>query len=1546
MKIMPTWDSFRAKYPSEEIQRARFEDLARALFCHRFDIKYGIFQYVNHAGNETNTVCVGDEVIGFQAKYFKDEIDDQNIIHSITKAKSRNPEQTKIIIFTNLTFGNPPKGQQMTSKQRKIEDAAVANDLTLEWSMDTMILDQVAPSDWIYDVFFGTEPNLMTFLNEEKDNTARILQPIKSQIIHNNHEIKVNRNLQIETIKNAINAHNHIILHGEGGCGKTAIIKDIYNEIGIDIAFCIRKAQSLKGLSLNEIFRLTNNYSAKHFVNLFKDTEYKVFVIDSAERLQEIEDQTTLFNLVNLLIENDWSIVFTVRNNYLSDLCYELEAINPVNFQCVSVDNILEKELGEYAINNQIVLPENSFFRERLCNLFYLNLYIRYYDNVSAKSSYNQFIDFVWVEKITSRLKLNGINFKRENCFKELIKDRIMSGAFFLNYDKLDGEALQALVRDEIIGESNNGVFITHDIYEEWGVLKFIDNCWRRRQNVLDFFSNLGTTFLVRRTFRQWLTDNIDKSKDCISEILELITNDIVESIWRDEIVVAILLSTYCEAFLQDIESKLVEKDSSLLKRLTYLLLIACKRYDRTVNVKGEEYHIYMPYGQGWSAFINWIYAHKDHDISIPNKVNIIYEWTLYNKVGDTTRYAGLIALDILSQTENGVRIYDSSLKERLCQVICNSANVMKEELSMLLDKINENKWVKHNDPYNALSLYILTRPKYAQNLIFSVPGKVLDLAKLYWISEENKEDDDVYRHRSTIDIEYQFGLRDFEFRNNYSPAGADQSPVYTLLCASPQSTVDFIVELINYSIEYYYTSANTLNDIDEIDVYHKGTVTKQLGSYYLWSIYRGAIHITIPCLLQSIHMALEKYLMELDKTNVGFVKTILDYILLKSRSVSLTAIVASIVMYNPDRYWRYALDLFRTKELFDYDSTRCMDENDHSWLIGMDAWSDQNIAQERSDSANLDFRKQNLEAICVRYQYFRTSNLTEEDSNYIVKEIHNIIDIHYERAKTFNPNERNLYEILLYRMDRRTHKPQVSEYNGQTCIELCPQLPQKLKEYSEKGIERGQKPMRFSFLHTWAYKKLRHEDSSVYVDYENNPSFIIKTIKELNEAISNGEELLPLDEYSKYAATGILVRDFYDELTDEELIYCVSIIDEMLEKYLSDSYSPQMSDGLECCVHALPTLFMKNSNVINKYGQLLIDILLDKTAIGQYKRICDYAIESIQEANLWSTHYEMMSSLLEDYVKAINIVDKLIQEEICNTRRNHIWGIPSYSKETIRTLVHDFISSTKSICINKSNDLERLEILLELIPADTKEPILQNYVKETLPYIANSLKEDRNNRYNRVIYLYKAFAHFVLNRDIEDIEGYILPLLSSVNGEKNTEYFLLEFIYTEDRLNKPENFWHVWKLLYKTVTERGVWYNGRVLGIYMLTDHMALDEGKWRSFNKGNTWLFDKLSIDCGREPIVMFSIAKSLNGLANDYIEQGIEWFYRIVHKYSAIELRDYQSNTIYYMEKLFSKYIRQNRMTIRSNNMKKQKIIDILSFMVERESVQAYMLREYLA
>ena len=121
MITMPTWDAFRHKFQSEVQQREKFEDLARSLFCLRFGIKYGIFQCINHAGNETDTINDGTNIIGFQAKFFKHEIDDNNIIESIQIAHRHNPLQTKVIIYTNLTFGNPPAGKAKTIKQEKIE---------------------------------------------------------------------------------------------------------------------------------------------------------------------------------------------------------------------------------------------------------------------------------------------------------------------------------------------------------------------------------------------------------------------------------------------------------------------------------------------------------------------------------------------------------------------------------------------------------------------------------------------------------------------------------------------------------------------------------------------------------------------------------------------------------------------------------------------------------------------------------------------------------------------------------------------------------------------------------------------------------------------------------------------------------------------------------------------------------------------------------------------------------------------------------------------------------------------------------------------------------------------------------------------------------------------------------------------------------------------------------------------------------------------------------------------------------------------------------
>ena len=107
--------------------------------------------------------------------------------------------------------------------------------------------------------------------------------------------------------------------------------------------------------------------------------------------------------------------------------------------------------------------------------------------------------------------------------------------------------------------------------------------------------------------------------------------------------------------------------------------------------------------------------------------------------------------------------------------------------------------------------------------------------------------------------------------------------------------------------------------------------------------------------------------------------------------------------------------------------------------------------------------------------------------------------------------NYANMWKILLYRIDRRTHKPHISKGDNQTYIELCPQLPDELQKDSENSVSESQNMMRFSFLHTWAHKRLRYENASVYQDYEDKPHAVLNTIKSLREAVTNGEPLLPL---------------------------------------------------------------------------------------------------------------------------------------------------------------------------------------------------------------------------------------------------------------------------------------------------------------------------------------------------------------------------------------------------------------------------------------------------
>ena len=186
---------------------------------------------------------------------------------------------------------------------------------------------------------------------------------------------------------------------------------------------------------------------------------------------------------------------------------------------------------------------------------------------------------------------------------------RCETGRFYTNSDNLPQSALFQLKQDEILGydDTHNGYFITHDIYEEWALDKIVSRSFLNSSNVKGFFNDLGNSLPIRRAFRMWLSDQLSENSKGIERFIqEAFTNPDVTQFWKDEILISVLLSNYSEAFFKFFEKEIIADDFKILKRILFLLRIACTDISALQNIE-----IIKPKGKGWEEVIAFIYKHK-----------------------------------------------------------------------------------------------------------------------------------------------------------------------------------------------------------------------------------------------------------------------------------------------------------------------------------------------------------------------------------------------------------------------------------------------------------------------------------------------------------------------------------------------------------------------------------------------------------------------------------------------------------------------------------------------------------------------------------------------------------------------------------------------------------------------------------------------------------------------------------------------------------------------------------------------------------------------
>ncbi len=1607
MIVEVNWGNFRAKFNGREPKA--FEWLCSLLFYKEHGQLTGMMRYFNQPGVEAEPVIVGAEVIGFQAKFIDTDLSTYKpiLVKAIDTAKSQHPTLTQLYFYVNVDFGRSTKPSiKDPAYKTEIEEHAKVKGVTITWKtanfFETPFVCETNAN--IASHFFSLGASVINFVQEITRHTEAVLEPIRSVIVVEGKSIKIDRRSLVARLKDTLSKSSLVIVSGEAGVGKTAIVKDLYDEVRDTTPFFVFKATEFNVSHVNQLFKDYGAFTFSDFLREHEEFTEKFVVIDSAEKLSDLDRPEVFQEFLSTLRCGRWKVIFTTRMSYLDDLKYAFIELYNAPFEPLNISGLTQDELVQLSVANEFSLPENERLRKFLQNSFYLNEYLHIDVKGNQNTNYVEFREAIWNRQIThSSYQKGNIHRKREECFLEIAYKRAASGHFFVMIEGHD-EALRQLETDEIIkfDSSAGGYFITHDIYEEWALERTIERSFRNMSDCELFYKEIGDALAIRRAFRGWLSEKLCTNDGDAARLIEAtVCNDAISGHWRDETVVAALLSNYSDAFILYFEQKLLELpprsveqghastgstfskgylyEKNLLHRILFLIRIACKEVDQALLSALENLDeaqigfssiITKPKGSGWSSVIEFLNRNKEKigQLYMHVVLPMLDDWNRYNKEGKTTKAATEIALYYLDDlTKDGEFPYRSrsEVGEQLIRVILAGSVEVKEQLGEIFRGVIVRKEVSHRSRYHELVTAALSSIDKSAIVAESLPKEIIGLASVTWLYIPPERDDWGSSYRS--DIEQYFDLA--PDHHDYYPASAFQTPILRLLQVAPKETVDFIVAFTNKSIEYFAKTDLGQHEVEEVDVYLTPSKPplKQYISYRLWMIYRGGQ--PAPTLLESIHMALEKWLLAAAKqASAEVIENWCLYLIKNSRSASITAVVASVVLAESSKLFNVALVLFRTRDFFSFDLARMQFDMTARSLYSIGHDPAGLFMNERLGTCDDVHRRLSLENLALQYQLFRSGTEGEELANCRQEAVWAILDEHYARlpdhaAETEGDKS---WRLCLARMDRRKMNISSETKDDGVFITFNPEIDSDLKKHSEEVQARIAEESQYIPLNLWAsYRwQMNAGDYSKYLQYENDYKRVITDMKAVCEGLgsdeSEGQRFRLFYRSIPPVACAVLLRDFADKLDSAELEFCRDVLLDYATLPLRCPYEYQVGDGLEAAINSLPLLLHIFPACRDEVKGILLLTLLDRNHVGMNQRFADHAISAILNT-LWKTNPQDANALFLGYLLLQPVFEKLCETILREKREkgtyefHHFTAIQRFAAEHEHEIGQVFRNELTPDQLSPSADenIDALVTAFLLLPLGTTDVYHKAFVIELTLIVAKRAKrhdrhDDERFEFDTRHRFLQKFAHFVLSADRADTEAYVQPLVDNFKTIDYTEEIFQEFVSAEDKLNKYDVFWEVWELFYPCILalyqRNAYFHSSSTVHNYLLAwPYWKKCAKDWHSLKDREKGFFQRVARDIGSHPTVLYSLAKLLNQIGSGFALDGIFWVSGILERGVNLADEKLETNTIYYLENLVRGFVLRNRHKVRTTMQIKTAVLVILNFLIEQGSVTAYLVRE---
>lgn len=1033
-----------------------------------------------------------------------------------------------------------------------------------------------------------------------KDHSSLILDGIRSTI---GKDLHLERIWLVQQVIEQLESTQVVLLSGPAGSGKSVIAKDVISILSRDHFTFSFRAEEFACAHLDEALQSSQiPANGKKLQAILASQARKVLLVESVERLLEKLPRDAFTDLLALVArDKSWRLLLTCRD-YSTDLVRSafLQRAG-LGHSVVKVPPLDNEELGKVkAEYPTLARPlDNAALCEMLRNPYFLDkaLQIDWSAEHALPQSEWEMRGLFWREIVRAEdHSTGGMSRRRSDAFVQIALRRAQRLSPYADCGDLAPEVLAALRSDSLIvshPESDVLVAPAHDVLEDWAILCWIEEQYMRHKDAIeDFAAAIGTHPAIRRAYRKWVAELVQRDRAGAETLFRVaVSNSDLPNHFRDDTLVSLLRSPYATDFLESHSEELLADNKQLLRRVIHLLRVACVTAPDWLGTLVPPALLFnIPDGQAWACVLRLIQKHLDSFGSEDRLLllGLIEDWargvTWKNPYPDGAESVAAIAHWLLPGFDD---YWAEAERKRTLQVIAKIPKADPGRFTALLQRrCGDDELGRLSEELREIIFEGLEGMPVARDM----PELVVSVAKEYLLCSEA---DISPERRYSIDrhLEPVFGIKPQRSFRSFPPS-AYRGPFLCLLQYHPHLGLNFLIDVFNHSAEWYAHPRvpSYIEPPFEITLtFPDGTVRKQWCNARLWNLYRGTS--VGPYVLQSLLMALERWLLEFVSDHPDKLDEVLLSILKRSNSAALTAVAASIATSYPHACGQTLLVLIRSRECILLDRQRLASASDAPSRIAdllprLDA-REKIYETERKEADAFPHRRWDLELAMLNLQL-----------GPLAPEVHRIIDEHRKALPPVVQQDENdrIWRLALHRMDLRQYsvaenevkasdspgKPTSSEDTGRQFIRLDLKEPEPdLKEMvDESNAQRQSVNARLDLL-MWGLKTFNYEEAADY-----DPTQWRHRLQEARSISVEGDGGgdYNLGRGGPGVVAAVCLRDHWNEMSEVERSWCVNVICSEIEResdewnHLARVQRNSMSADRPCSL-VLPLLLGKDLN-------------------------------------------------------------------------------------------------------------------------------------------------------------------------------------------------------------------------------------------------------------------------------------------------------------------------------------------------------------------------------